>query len=154
MPITTHTHAPSRNGRDQLRFFLDRGVTPDRLVIGHCGDSQDLDYLRELMDAGATIGMDRFGMEHVLPDDARVSTVLTLLEGGYADRMVLSQDAAFFSRVTPPSWRAAHVPHWTMENISRRIVPRLLEQGATQDQIHQLMVRNPARVLTPSAPSE
>ena len=117
-PITTHTHAPSRNGRDQLRFFLERGVSPDRLVIGHCGDSEDLDYLRELMDAGATIGMDRFGMEHVLPDDARLSTVLTLLQGGYADRMVLSQDAAFFSRVTPPSWRAAHAPHWTMENIA------------------------------------
>ena len=154
VPITTHTHAPSRNGRDQLRFFLDRGVTADRLVIGHCGDSQDLDYLRELMDAGATIGMDRFGMEHVLPDDARVATVLSLLEGGYADRMVLSQDAAFFSRVTPPSWRAVHAPHWTMDNISRRIVPRLLEQGATDDQVHQLMVLNPARVLSPAAPSE
>ncbi len=154
VPITTHTHAPSRNGRDQLSFFVEHGVAPDRLVIGHCGDSQDLDYLRELMDAGATIGMDRFGMEHVLPDDARLATVLTLLEGGYADRMVLSQDAAFFSRVTPPSWRAAHVPHWTMENISRRILPRLLEQGATDDQIHQLMVLNPARILTPSMPSE
>ncbi len=154
VPITTHTHAPSRNGRDQLAFFLERGVSPERLVIGHCGDSEDLDYLRELMDAGATIGMDRFGMEHVLPDDARLSTVLTLLQGGYADRMVLSQDAAFFSRVTPPSWRAAHAPHWTIGNISRRIVPRLLEEGATHDQIHQLMVLNPARVLSPSAPSE
>jgi phosphotriesterase-related protein len=154
VPITTHTHAPSRNGRDQLRFFLERGVAPDRIVIGHCGDSQDLDYLRELMDAGATIGMDRFGMEHVLPDDARLSTVLTLLQGGYADRMVLSQDAAFFSRVTPPSWRAGHAPHWTLENISRRILPGLLEQGGTPDQIHQLMVLNPARVLTPSTPSE
>jgi predicted metal-dependent phosphotriesterase family hydrolase len=41
-----------------------------------------------------------------------------------------------------------------MDNISRRIVPRLLEQGATDDQIHQLMVLNPARVLSPSAPSE
>ncbi len=154
VPITTHTHAPSGNGRDQLRFFLDRGVGPDRLVIGHCGDSQDLDYLRELMDAGATIGMDRFGMEHVLPDDTRLSTVLTLLQDGYADRMVLSQDAAFFSRVTPPSWRAAHAPHWTMDNLSRRILPRLIERGATADQIHQLMVLNPARVLSPSAPSE
>ena len=154
VPITTHTHAPSRNGRDQLRFLLERGVAPDRMVIGHCGDSQDLDYLRELMDAGATIGMDRFGMEHVLADDARLATVLTLLQGGYADRMVLSQDAAFFSRVTPPSWRAAHAPHWNMENISRRIVPRLLEEGATDDQIHQLMVLNPARVLSASAPSE
>ena len=50
------------------------------------------------MDAGATIGMDRFGMEHVLPDEARVRTVLALLRLGYADRMVLSHDAAFFSR--------------------------------------------------------
>jgi phosphotriesterase-related protein len=154
VPITTHTHAPSRSGRDQLTFFLERGVAPERLVIGHCGDSQDIGYLRELMDAGATIGMDRFGMEHVLPDDARRSTLLALLRAGYADRMVLSQDAAFFSRVTPPSWRAAHAPHWTMENISRRVVPQLLDEGVTEGQIHQLMVLNPARILTPSVPSE
>ena len=78
------------------------------------------------MDAGATIGMDRFGMEHVLPDEARVAVVLALLRRGYADRMVLSHDAAFFSRVTPPSWRSRHVPNWHMENLPRRIVPQLL----------------------------
>jgi phosphotriesterase-related protein len=150
VPITTHTHAPSRNGRDQLAFFTARGVAPDRLVIGHCGDSEDLDYLRELMDAGATIGMDRFGMEHVLSDDRRVATVLALLRLGYAERMVLSHDAAFFSRVTPPSWRARHAPHWHMQNLSRRIVPRLLAGGATEEDIRQMMVRNPARLLVPT----
>lgn len=149
VPITTHTHAPTQNGRDQLAFFRERGVAPERLIIGHSGDSQDLDYLRELMDAGATIGMDRFGMEHVLPDEPRVATVLALLREGYADRMVLSHDAAFFSRVTPPSWRARHAPNWHMENISRRVVPRLLSAGATEDDIHQLLVVNPARLLTP-----
>jgi phosphotriesterase-related protein len=154
VPITTHTHAPSRNGRDQLAFFVDHGVAPERLVIGHCGDSEDQDYLRELMDAGATIGMDRFGMEHVLPDQARTNTVLALLREGYAARMVLSHDAAFFSRVTPPSWRAAHVPHWTMENLHRRILPALRDAGVTEDQLHQLMVLNPARVLTPTRPVE
>ena len=150
VPITTHTHAPSRNGRDQLAFLTERGVAADRIVVGHCGDSEDLDYLRGLMDDGATIGMDRFGMEHVLSDAARIATVLTLLAEGYADRMVLSHDAAFFSRVTPPSWRAAHAPHWTMENLSRRIVPALLDGGANQEQVHQLMVLNPARILVPS----
>ena len=154
VPITTHTHAPSRNGRDQLAFLTERGVPANRIVIGHCGDSEDLDYLRELMDGGASIGMDRFGMEHVLPDGTRIATVLTLLAEGYADRMVLSHDAAFFSRVTPPSWRAAHAPHWNMENLSRRILPALLEGGATREQVRQLMVVNPARLLLPARPGE
>ena len=106
VPITTHTHAPSRNGRDQLAFLTERGVAADRLVIGHCGDSEDLDYLRELMDAGATIGMDRFGMEHVLPDAARTATVLALLargvrrpDGAVPRRRVLQPgDAALVAR--------------------------------------------------------
>ena len=118
-------------------------MDPESLVIGHCGDSEDLAYLRELMDAGATIGMDRFGMEHVLPDENRVRTVLELLRLGYADRMVLSHDAAFFSRVTPPSWRARNAPHWHMENIPRRIVPMLLDGGATQEDLDRMLVEQP-----------
>jgi phosphotriesterase-related protein len=127
VPITTHTHAPSQSGRD----------------------SEDLDYLRELMDAGCTIGMDRFGMEHVLPDDRRIATVGRLLQLGYADRMVLSHDAAVFSRMTPPSWRSKHAPHWQMETISRRILPRLLESGASEADLQRMLVGNPARLLAP-----
>jgi phosphotriesterase-related protein len=149
-PITTHTHAPSQNGRDQLAYFTRRGVSAERLIIGHCGDTEDVDYLRELMDAGATIGMDRFGMEHVLPDDRRVSTVLELVNLGYTEKMVLSHDAAFFSRVTPPSWRAQHAPSWHMENLSRHIVPQLLAKGVTEQDVHQMLVLNPARLLAPS----
>ncbi|MGH1565428.1 phosphotriesterase family protein [Mumia sp. DW29H23] len=152
VPITTHTHAPSQNGREQLAFLVEHGVAPERVVVGHCGDSEDLAYLRELADTGATLGMDRFGMEHVLPDEQRVRTVLALLELGYADRMVLSHDAAFFSRVTPPSWRAAHVPNWHMENLHRRIVPLLREGGASEEDLHRMLVENPARLLTPACP--
>jgi len=153
VPITTHTHAASQNGRDQVQYFRKRGVDPARLIIGHCGDSRDLDYLRELMDAGATIGMDRFGMEHVLPDDSRVETVLALLGRGYAEKMVLSHDAAFYSRVTPPSWRARHAPHWDLENIPRRVIPRLKEGGATEQDLHQMLVVNPAGLLAPGTGS-
>lgn len=150
IPITTHTHAPSRNGLDQVAFLSRLGVAPERLIIGHSGDSEDLDYLRALLDEGVTLGLDRFGMEHVLPDDRRVAVTLRLLELGYVDQLVLAHDAAFFSRVTPPSWRAENAPHWHMENLHRRIVGQLLEGGASREELDQMLVHNPRRLLTPA----
>jgi phosphotriesterase-related protein len=147
--ITTHSHPASRNGLVQQAFLVERGVPPERLVIGHSGDSEEVDYLRELMDNGSTIGMDRFGMEHVLSDERRIRMLLTLLELGYADRMVLSHDAAFYSHVTPPSWRARAAPNWQMENIPRRILPKLREAGVSNGGIEQMLVRNPMRLLEP-----
>lgn len=145
--ITTHSDPASRNGLEQQAFLVEKGVAAERIVIGHCGDSEDLDYLRALMDNGSTIGMDRFGMEHVLPDARRVRTVAALLELGYVHRMVLSQDAAFYSHITPPSWRARAAPNWRMDTISRRILPMLREAGVSSDEITQMMVGNPRRLL-------
>lgn len=150
VPITTHSHPASRNGLAQQAFLRERGVAPERLIIGHSGDTEDLDYLRELMDNGSTIGMDRFGMEHVLPDSRRADVVVALLERGYANRMVLSHDAAFFSHVTPPAWRAEHAPHWHMEDIHRRVIPLLKERGVSQAELDQLLIENPRRLLTPA----
>jgi phosphotriesterase-related protein len=94
--------------------------------------------------------MDRFGMEHVLPDDRRVGIVLALLRLGYADRMILSHDAAYFSHVTPPSWRAVAAPRWNMEDIPRRILPILRQGGASEADLDQMLVLNASRLLEPS----
>ncbi|HEX6130017.1 MAG TPA: phosphotriesterase-related protein [Candidatus Limnocylindria bacterium] len=154
IPITTHSNPALRNGLQQQAFLGERGVPPERLVIGHSGDGADLAYLRELMDNGSTLGMDRFGMRHVLDDETRLRTVLSLLELGYADRMVLSHDAAFYSHVTTPSWRAQTAPDWHMEHISRRILPALRQAGVAEAEIEQMMVRNPARLLEPDLNTE
>jgi len=147
VPITTHSHPANRGGLAQQAFLRDRGVPLERVVIGHCGDTEDLDYLIELMENGSTIGMDRFGMEHVLPDDRRVRVVLDLLERGYGDRMVLSHDAAIYSHVTPPSWRARSAPRWRMDTISLHILPALRAAGVDDEAIDGMLVRTPRRLL-------
>lgn len=150
VPVTTHSNPALRNGLDQLRFLTERGVAVEQLVIGHSGDTDDLDYLRALADAGATLGFDRFGMAHTGDDEVRLRTLRTLLQEGYADRIVLSHDAAYFSRVTPPTWRAEHAPRWAHDHLSRRIVPRLLADGISEGDVDQMMVGNARRLLTPS----
>jgi phosphotriesterase-related protein len=58
-PITTHTNAALRRGLDQQEIFRSEGVDLTRVVIGHSGDTTEIDYLEELMKAGSYIGMDR-----------------------------------------------------------------------------------------------
>jgi phosphotriesterase-related protein len=149
VPITTHSHPATRNGLAQQAFLRDHGVALDRVVIGHSGDSEDLDYLRELMDNGSTIGMDRFGAEHLLENSRRVRTVVALAELGYANRMVLSHDAAIYSHVTPPSWRARATPGWRMDTLHRVILPAMRAAGVSEEGIDQMLIRNPRRLLEP-----
>lgn len=147
VPISTHSDPALRTGLDQTRFFTERGVDPARLVIGHSGDGENLDHLLALLNTGVTLGMDRFGMAHTGDDEKRIGTVLELLARGYADQLVLSQDCAYFSRVTPPSWRRDHTPSWTHDHLSRRIIPRLVEAGAEPRDVERMMVDNPRRLL-------
>lgn len=146
-PILTHSHAPSQNGTAQQDLLESLGVDLTRVVIGHVGDSPDLDYLMRIADRGSMLGFDRFGMEHAAPDAQRIAMLLALCERGYADRIAVSHDAAFFSRVTPPSWRAIHAPKWRMDHLFTEIVPQLRERGIAESQLKQLLVENPRRIL-------
>src|SRR5262249_42115800 len=74
VPISTHTHAVSKRGLDQQRIFREEGVDLTRVVIGHSGDTTDLDYLQELIASGSYLGMDRFGIDTILPFEQRVAT--------------------------------------------------------------------------------
>jgi phosphotriesterase-related protein len=147
VPITTHTSAPHYRGRDQQRVFEEEGVDLTRVVIGHSGDSTDLDYLRELMDKGSMIGMDRFGIDVLLPFDDRVQVVVDLCEQGYADRMVLAHDAACYMDWFTPEVQAAMAPNWHYNHISDDVIPELLNRGVTQEQVDQMLVGNPRRLF-------
>jgi len=125
-----------------------------KVVIGHAGDTNDLDYLRWIMDQGATIGCDRFGLDVFNPTEQRVATIATLVEEGYADRIVLSQDAACYNDCFSGDEHQAllkqTVPNWHYQHIPDDVLPALRAKGVTEVQITTMMVDNPRRYFTPS----
>jgi len=150
-PITVHTSGPHQTGRTAVRIFGEEGVDLTKVVIGHAGDSNDLDYLKELADTGATLGMDRFGLDLFNPTDERVKTIAALAARGYADRMVLSHDASCFIDyfgAAHDEARAAAAPNWHFEHITDDVIPALLASGVSQAQIDTMMIENPVRYFT------
>lgn len=153
VPISTHTHALTQRGLDQQEVFREEGVDLERVVIGHSGDTTDLGYLRQLMDAGSYIGMDRFGLDLMLAFEDRVATVVALCKQGYAGRMVLSHDASCFTHNFDVSAKRELLPNWRYTHLHDEVLPALRERGVTEAQIEQMLVTNPRAILTPGTGS-
>ena len=97
--------------------------------------------------------MDRFGLEHFLPTEKRVEVLARLCAEGYA-----GQDGALARRQllvatccreddkrrTRPQWHYNHIPD--------DILPALRKAGVTEDQIDQMLVRNPRAIFEARKP--
>ncbi len=152
VPISTHTHAHTRRGLDQHKIFLEEGVDLSRVVIGHSGDTTDLGYLEELIAAGSYLGMDRFGIDTILPFEDRVNTVVRLCERGHANKMVLSHDAACFNDWLPERPLPAMLPNWHYLHIHDDVIPALKARGITDGQIEMMLIENPRRIFENQMP--
>ncbi len=146
-PITTHTDEGTL-GDEQQKILTGHGVPAHRIIIGHSCGTDDHDYHMGLVNGGSYLGFDRFGLDFLFPDEKRVSSLLRLLEVGAASRVVVSHDTVW-------CWRAAPIPdpkmfeelaaQWMPTHFIERIVPRLKDGGATDEQIDTMLVENPRR---------
>lgn len=151
-PIMAHSHPASGTGLEQMRLFEEEGVDPAKIQIAHTGDTDDLDYIERLLERGCWIGMDRYGLDIYLPTDRRNATVLALLERGYADRMMLSQDYCSTIDWFPPEiaeqLAATQAANWSMTFLFDAVIPYLRANGMTEDQLRTMMIANPRSWLS------
>ena len=147
VPVTVHTHPDSRTGLDVKRVLCDEeGVDPRRVVLGHSGDTTDCDHLAELADAGFVLGMDRFGLNIATTFEARADTLVEMCRRGYAESMVLSQDAACYIDWIDPGVMP-FLPQWHYLHIGEEVLPYVRERGVTEEQIEAMLVGTPRRLF-------
>ncbi|HEX5189734.1 MAG TPA: phosphotriesterase-related protein [Streptosporangiaceae bacterium] len=142
-PICTHAHAPSKRGLDQQRVLKDRGVDLGRVMIGHSNETTDLDYLNAIIDNGSYVGWDRCGLPLAVPLDAQIDTLAALCERGYADRIMLSHDKSSFMDWFSAAEVDPVLPDWRYTYLHDTVLPGLRDRGVTDDQIEQMLIRNP-----------
>lgn len=150
-PVTIHTHPAGGLGQEILDWMIKFGADPQLIVMSHSGDSADLDYLRGLMDRGAVIASDRFGLNTpgTASEAERIEVIAQLCSEGYADRIVVGHDAMMCHDWGPQ----LHVGRetWEPTRVGRVIVPSLREHGVSTDDLQQIMTTTPARLVAGGA---
>jgi predicted metal-dependent phosphotriesterase family hydrolase len=97
--VMVSTHAPTfPTGETQIDILTQEGVDPSRIVIGHTDTVKDVQYSLDLLKRGVYIEYDcmmavKVG-GRIVPNELqrRVEYLRTVIEAGYAERVLLSQD--------------------------------------------------------------
>lgn len=149
LPMQVHLPGWFRLGHEVLDVLEGVGVNPRHVVLCHMGPSgEDLAYQKSLATRGAWIQYDMIGMEVFYadqgvqcPSDSENATnILRLVEHGFADRILMSQDIFIKSLL-----RSNGGPGFG--HILQFFVPRLKRMGASAELIDQLVITNPRRMF-------
>jgi phosphotriesterase-related protein len=153
-PIMAHSMPAVGTGPRQVEIFRDEGVPMERVQIAHTGDTDDLDYIEGLIAEGVYVGLDRYGIEMILPFDKRNATAAELLRRGHAKQLMISQDFCatldWYPEEARPVFEAqGAIRNWSMTLVFDEVVPALRELGALDDKsFRTVFVENPKRWLT------
>jgi phosphotriesterase-related protein len=149
--INIHPGRDPDQPQEVADFIKAVGHPTDRIVISHIDRTIfDEPRLLRLADSGVTIEFDLFGQEASyyglsdidMPNDAtRLGLIRTLIEHGHLDRVVISHDICYRTRLA--SFGGHGYGH-----IFRNVVPMMKERGYSEDEIDAILVRNPRRLLT------
>jgi phosphotriesterase-related protein len=130
------------------------GARLDRVSINHIDVDIDLDYCTQLLETGAFIEFDDFGKEYFIDrrfrgfaggvfarDFERVQAVKALIDAGYLRQILISNDVCLKTLLHKYGG-------WGYDHILTNVVPMMLDEGITQEQIDVLVRDNPRRFLS------
>ena len=143
MAVTTHA-VMSPVGLHQLAILEEAGADPARVVVGHSDSYPVLEHWLEIVERGASIELDFLGMSFT-PMERRgeprvVELLLRMLERGFGDRILLSQDVCDNSQLTFYGGNGYTYLQGTF-------LPRLRQRGVSEAEITRITVDNPRRIL-------
>ena len=146
VPITTHTDALL--GDEQLAYLTELTVPASRIVIGHCCGNGDHAYHRRIIDGGAFIGFDRFGIVFPRTDDERIESLLRLREDKVLGSVIISHDSVCNWLGRYPAAIAELMADVHPLHFTRNIAPKLRLAGMADSEIEAMLVDNPRRYFS------
>src|SRR5690554_1289872 len=133
--ISTHTSL-STMALEQAHFFLQQGMDPSRIIIGHQDLKGDLDQINQLIDMGFYVGFDTIGKNNYFPDTTRAELLYKLQESGRIDKVCISLD---ITRKSNMKYQGGIGYSYLFTDF----IPMLKATGVTQSSIDKMLIHNP-----------
>lgn len=126
--------------REELEIFMQNGVAPDAFIWVHAQNEKDFNVFHEMASKGVWVEFDYVHPETI---DQYVTFMKYMKENNLLHRTLLSHDAGWYDVVNPDA-----VTFRGYTALHTLLLPRLREENFTEDEIDQLIRKNPAEAFS------
>ncbi|HTE09037.1 MAG TPA: hypothetical protein VK628_09720, partial [Flavitalea sp.] len=138
--LTIYSHTgKARPALEQINLLIRDNVSPEAFVWVHAQNEKDQQQYLVALKSGAWVSLDGMTSDY----DNYVSKLVFLKANGWLHKVLISHDAGWYR---PGEANGGDIHGYT--DIFKHIKPALRVKGFTEDDINQLMIRNPAKALT------
>ena len=145
-PISTHTDMGTM-GIETAELLKKNGANLEKCVICHTNKINDRYYHKAMLDMGINLSFEGPDRYEWLTDVALAKNICWLVERGYGDQIVLSMDAGRNTMQKGYMAKEGKIAHG-ISYLLTKFVPLMKEVGVSEKAIHQMLVMNPARILS------
>ena len=144
LPIFAHNEHDLKTPYLQLKIFEKNGVDLEKVVIGHCSDSQDIEYLLDLLKNGCYLGFDR-----IYPSayETQAETIAQLICKGYENKLLVSHDFFAFYDFGDTDFERQKNSSRDFTVVHKKLLPTLCGLGISENSVRKLTNDNPRKML-------
>lgn len=149
LPINVHVDPFGRQGHLVLDVLESEGADLNRVALSHCDAEVDVGWLASLAERGAYVEFDLFGTNHdwtilgrgFSSDRERMSSILDLVQLGYAERILMSHDICMKnSLLRYGGWGYGHLGRRILPAIEKKLGPGMRELLSSTNSLRLLSV--------------
>lgn len=136
--IASHT-GPAQPAFEQIELLIKEGVSPQAFIWVHAQSENDLQQHIEMAKKGAWVSLDGLSENNM---SEYLKMLKNLRNSGYLSKTLLSQDAGWYS---PGEENGGDFRGY--KTLTSQFVPLLRKNNFSKEEIHQLLVENPAKAF-------
>ncbi|MFY0762541.1 phosphotriesterase [Metabacillus dongyingensis] len=140
LPLSTHTTLGTC-ALEQVNLFQKEGLFLEKVIIGHQDLNTNDEIVLEVLNSGAFAAMDTIGKENYRADEDRIRSLLTFIEKGFEDQLLLSSDLTRKSHLKSLGGQGYDI-------VLRSFIPALKSHGVSGSIINKLLVTNPQKAFS------
>jgi phosphotriesterase-related protein len=151
--LIVHTYPWGKKGLEIIGILSDNGADIRKVSINHVDVDLDVGYCEKISEAGAYFEFDDFGKEFFIDrryrgfaggvfarDIERVKALKRIIDDGFLSHILVSCDVCLKTLLH-------RYGGWGYDHILTHIVPMMLDEGITREQIDAILKENPRTFL-------